>query len=173
VQQVANVEIRKDKNYEATDRDYQEQFAFLKEVRNKFYATQETIKNIKSVKSQIANLKSIQGESYPKDLDTLGKKINKNLNKVEAALYQNKAVSHQDVLNYPIKLNDKLGGLFRAANQETAPSQQVKDAYRELSQKIDEQLRQFENILNTDVAEYNRLVRNKRIDYIQIKREKP
>jgi photosystem II stability/assembly factor-like uncharacterized protein len=173
VQQMVNVEIRKDKNYEATDKDYQEQFAFLKQIRNKFFETQETIKNIKSVKTQITQLKNIQGDAYPKDLDTLGEKIKKKLNKVESALYQNKAVSHQDVLNYPIKLNDKLGGLFRAANQETAPSQQVKDAYRELSQKIDEQLSNFMQILDSDVADYNRLVREKRIDFIQIKREKP
>ncbi len=173
IQQVASVEIRKDKNYEATNRDYQEQFSFLKQVRNKFFETQETIKNIKSVKAQIAKLKNIQGEAYPKDLDSLGKKISARLNKVESALYQNKAVSHQDVLNYPIKLNDKLGGLFRAANQETAPSQQVKDAYAELSQKIDEQLLYFMKILDTDVALYNKLVRDKRIDFIQIKREKP
>ena len=173
VQQLVNVEIRKDRNYEATDKDYQEQFRFLKQVRNKFFETQETIKNIKSVKSQIAKLKNIQGKSYPKDLDSLGKKIIKKINKVESALYQNKAVSHQDVLNYPIKLNDKLGGIFNAANQETAPSQQVKDAYREISKKIDEQLNNFMQILDTNVAQYNKLVREKRIDYIQIKREKP
>ncbi len=173
IEQIVNAEVRKDKNYEATDRDYNEQFEFLKTVRNKFFETQETIKNIKNVKAQINKLKGNLDKDYPKDLDSLGKTIVKKLNEIESKLYQNKAKSHQDVLNYPIKLNDKLAGLFNAANQNTAPTKQVKDAYREIEKLINNELFAFEEVMNKEVKEYNELVNIKRIDYIQIKKEKP
>lgn len=173
ISQVVNVEIRKDKNYEASDRDYEKQFAFLKMVRNKFFETQQAIKNIKSIKGQINKLKSHLADAYPKNLDTLGKAISKKLSAIESNLYQNKAKSHQDVLNYPIKLNDKLAGLFNAANQETAPTKQVKDAYEEIVILIDKELNAFSKILREDVADYNRIVRDRKIDYIQVKSEKP
>ncbi len=169
--QYVNVEIRKDKNYAASDKDYEEQFRFLKMVRNKFYATQETIKNIKNIKGQITQLKNLQGDSYPKDLDSLGTKITKKLNKIESNLYQNKAKSFQDVLNYPIKLNDKLSGLFNAANQETAPTQQVKDAYKDIEALIDIEIDAFSQVLKTEVEQYNQLILQKRIKYLQIKNE--
>ena len=38
--------------------------------------------------------------------------INKQLTAIEEKLHQTKAKSGQDVLNYPIRLNDKLGGRF-------------------------------------------------------------
>lgn len=173
INKLVNVEIRKDKNYEASDKDYEDQFAFLKKVRNKFFETQETIKNIKSLKSQINKLKSDMGANYPEDLDTLGKQIIKKIDVIESNLYQNKAKSHQDVLNYPIKLNDKLASLFNAANQNTAPTLQVQNAYKEISTLIDKEFFSFEKVIATDVKQYNKLVHQKRIDYIQIKKEKP
>lgn len=173
VEQMTSIEVRKDKNYTASDRDYQEQFEFLKTVRNKFFKTQETIKNIQSVRSQIGTLKNNLKDDYPDDLDSLGKNIIKNLSKIENELYQTKAKSFQDVLNYPIKLNDKLASLFNAANQETAPTKQVKDAYREIARLIDEQLISFEQLVDGDILQYNRLVRDKRIDYIHVNIDKP
>ena len=173
IEQLTNIEIRKDKNYSASEQDYKEQFEFLKTVRNKFFKTQETIKNIKSVRAQVGKLKKNLGDAYPKDLDSLGKNIIKKLGKIESALYQTKAKSHQDVLNYPIKLNDKLAGLFRAANQETAPTKQVKDAYREIAKLIDEQIIQFERIVDNDIRQFNRMVRDKRIDYIHVDIDEP
>ena len=38
--------IKKDENYSATNEDYQAQYIFLKRIRNKFFETQETLKNI-------------------------------------------------------------------------------------------------------------------------------
>ncbi len=167
-----SVEIRRDLNYEASENDYQEQFEFLKMVRNKFHETQETLKNIKLIKSQITKLKDFLGEDHPKELDTIGKQISKKLNEIEGNLYQNKAKSFQDVLNYPIKLNDKLAGIFNAANQETAPTKQVKQAYQEIAEQIDSEINAFYKVIQHEVAQYNEYVHQHNIDYLQIKKEK-
>lgn len=163
--------VKKDPNYEITDEDYEKQYAFLCTVRDKFAETQKAIKNIRNVKNQISNLGDKMGDDYPKNLDSIGKAITKKLNKIEENLYQTKAKSGQDVLNYPIRLNDKLSGIFDAANQHTAPTQSVLEAYEEIKSKIDKELLDFKQIVQGDVKTYNNLVHEQKIDLILLKKE--
>ena len=162
--------IKKDPNYEISNDDYKKQFEFLNTVKAKFEETQKTIKDIRQVRNQIQSLKEKMGEEYPKDLDSLGKKISKEMTEVEEHLFQTKAKSGQDVLNYPIRLNDKLSGVFDAANQNTAPTKSAMDAYKDVAEKIDIEILSFKTILNSDVKLYNSLVRQKGIDLILLKK---
>lgn len=162
--------ILKDPNYEISDADYVKQFEFLNTIKRKFEETQKTIKDIRNVKSQINLLKDKMGDEYPKDLDSLGKSIQKRVTTIEEHLYQTKAKSGQDVLNYPIRLNDKLSGIFDAANQHTAPTKAALDAYQEVASKIDIELKQFKTIIDSDVKTYNKLVREKEIGLIMLKK---
>ena len=73
--------------------------------------------------------------------------INKQLTAIEETLYQTKSKSGQDVLNYPIRLNDKLAGVFDAANSGNfAPSKQVREVYADLARRCDEQLDKLKTI---------------------------
>jgi photosystem II stability/assembly factor-like uncharacterized protein len=164
--------VLKDPNYKISDADYQAQFAFLNQIRNKFKETQSTIKNIRLVKNQINALKDKLGEQYPATLDSLGKIISKKLSTIEDHLYQTHAKSGQDVLNYPIRLNDKLSGIFDAANQHTAPSQQARDAFQEIGQKIDKEIRDFQEVWQHEIADFNRLVNENKIGYLLLPAEK-
>jgi hypothetical protein len=162
--------IKKDPNYEISNDEYKRQFEFLNTVKAKFEETQKTIKDVRQVRNQIQSLKEKMGDDYPKDLDSLGKKISKEMTEVEEHLFQTKAKSGQDVLNYPIRLNDKLSGVFDAANQNTAPTKSAMDAYKDVAEKIDIEILSFKTILNSDVKLYNSLVRQKGIDLILLKK---
>ena len=122
------------------------------------------------MRAQVNSLSEKLGDEYPKDLDSIGKKIIKQINSIEEHLYQTKAKSGQDVLNYPIRLNDKLVGVFDAANQETAPTQSALDAYEDVAKKIDVEINAFDNVLKNDVETYNTLVREKKIGLILLKK---
>jgi photosystem II stability/assembly factor-like uncharacterized protein len=162
--------VKKDPTYEISDADYAAQFNFLNTIKHKFEQTQKTIKDIRIIRNQINGLKDKMGDDYPNDLDSMGKKINTKLTEVEEHLYQTKAKSGQDVLNYPIRLNDKLAGVFNAANQHTAPTQSAQDAYIEVAAKIDIEINAFKTILDTDVNVYNKAVREKEIGFIMLKK---
>jgi len=164
------VVIRKDPNYEISDADYAKQFEFLNTIKNKFDETQKTIRDIRNIRSQINGLKDKMGDDYPNDLDSLGKNIVKKLGVIEEHLYQTKAKSGQDVLNYPIRLNDKLSGVFDAANQHTAPSESARDAYTDVAAKIDIEISSFKTVLDTEIKAYNKLVREKEIGLILLKK---
>jgi hypothetical protein len=120
--------VRADPNYKITQQDYEQQNIFLETVINKFNETQKAIKDIRALRTQINSFITLQGKDVPKEIKQMADSINKKLTSIEETLYQTKAKSGQDVLNYPIKLNDKLSGVFNAANSGNfAPSKQSRE----------------------------------------------
>ena len=98
--------------------------------------------------------------------------ISKQLTAIEEKLYQTKAKSGQDVLNFPIRLNDKLSGLFDAANSgNMAPSKQAKEVFADLSAQCDEQLNKLKKIKEEDIVKLNQLIREKAVPVIGLKKE--
>ncbi|MBC7850980.1 MAG: glycosyl hydrolase, partial [Chitinophagaceae bacterium] len=156
-----------DPNYKITQQDYQSQFDFLQQVLGTFNDVQKGIKNIRTIRSQVNDFVGKQGKDCPKDVKAMADSINKQLTSIEEVLYQTKAKSGQDVLNYPIRLNDKLGGVFDAANSgNMAPSKQVKDVYAGLAAQSDEQLSKLKKIIDEDVVKFNQLIREKQLPII-------
>jgi photosystem II stability/assembly factor-like uncharacterized protein len=164
--------IKADPNYKISQEDYDAQFAFLQRVQDKFNEVQKAIKNIRTVRGQINDFSSRLGKEMPKDVKQLADSINKQMTAVEETLYQTKAKSGQDVLNYPIKLNDKLGGIFNIANSgNMAPSSQVKEAYAEIASQCDAALAKLKKVFDQDVPALNEMIRQKTLPVIGVKKE--
>ncbi len=159
-----------DPNYKMSEADYKEQVGFLIKVKDKFVEVQNTIKEIRDARTQVNALKLKLGKDCPKELTELAKDIDKKSILVEEALYQTKAKAFQDVINYPIRLNDKLAGVFDAANSGySKPSKQVKEAFADISGKCDIEIEKWKTIKTNDVKKMNQLIRDKSIDLIQVK----
>ena len=82
-------------------------------------------------------------------------------------MIQTKAKSSQDVLNYPIRLNNlliALGGVVSSAD--AAPTKQDYEMFDDLSKQADEQLAKWSEIVKTDLAGFNQLAREKEIPTI-------
>lgn len=165
-----NFIIKADPNYVCSQSDYEAQFQFLQTVMGKFNEVQKGIKNIRSVRAQINEFVGKQGKDCPKEVKLLADSINKKLTGIEETLYQTKAKSGQDVLNYPIRLNDKLSGVFDMANSgNMAPPKQAKDVYAVLSAQCDEQLNKLSGVLKEEVVQFNKLVRERELPVINLK----
>jgi photosystem II stability/assembly factor-like uncharacterized protein len=160
--------VKADPAYQMTQAEYNQQFAFLKSVQDKFNETQSAIKDIRSLRSQINDFVGKQGKDLPKEVKTAADSINKQLTAIEETLYQTKAKSGQDVLNYPIRLNDKLSGVFDVANSgNNAPSKQAREVYNELAVQIDKELSKLKGIKEKDIPVFNALVREKALPVIK------
>jgi hypothetical protein len=160
--------VKADPNYSLTQSDYEGQFTFLKTVQDKFNETQKAIKDIRSLRTQINEFISRQGKDSVKEVKTMADSINKQLTTIEETLYQTKAKSGQDVLNYPIRLNDKLSGVFGVANSGNAsPSKQAKEVYGDLATQIDVQLSKLKMIKEKDIPAFNALIREKALPVIK------
>jgi hypothetical protein len=162
--------ILPDPNYKVTQEEYASQFTFLNQVRDKFNETQKAIRDIRSLRTQINSFITLQGKDVPKEVKQMADSINKQLTSIEETLYQTKSKSGQDVLNYPIRLNDKLSGVFDAANSGNfAPSKQVKEVYADLAAQIDVQLNKLSAIRQKDIPAFNELVRQKSLPVIGVR----
>ncbi|MBU7578065.1 MAG: hypothetical protein KAF40_08400, partial [Flavihumibacter sp.] len=162
--------VKADPNYKVSTADYEAQFDFLKQVQGTFNEVQQAILDIRSLRNQINDFTGRQGKGIPADVKQQADTINKQLTKVEEALYQTKAKSFQDVLNFPIRLNDKLSGVFDAANSgNMAPSKQARDVYADLKQQAQIELNRLEQLKSGQIAEFNKLIREKSLPVIGIK----
>ena len=93
--------------------------------------------------------------------------IDSMMRAIEETLYQTKNQSGQDPLNFPIRLNNKLAHLSSVAGRGDYPPTDQSIAVRdELTGQIDEQLGKLRSILETEVPEFNRKVRDKGVNAI-------
>jgi photosystem II stability/assembly factor-like uncharacterized protein len=156
--------------FKMTEADYDTQAAFLLQVRDKFNEVQKTIKNIRSLRTQINDFTPRLNKSNAKDIKTKADSIVKKLTDVEEKLYQTKSKSGQDVLNFPIRLNDKLAGLYGvAASGENLPSRQARETLAELGGESDVQIARYKNIVATDLPALNKLILEKQTPVFSIK----
>lgn len=159
--------ILADPRAEATQADYQAQFDFLIKVRDKLTETHEGIINIRKAKAQISD---VLGKVEDNDeLKELGKGIIKDMGEIEKALYQTKNESGQDPLNFPIRLNNKLGHLASLSGVGNyRPTDSALAFYDEVTAKIDEQLKMLNEIFSTRIDDFNQKVKEADIDAVKL-----
>jgi photosystem II stability/assembly factor-like uncharacterized protein len=157
----APVEIKLDPRLKVTPEDLQKQFDLLVKIRDKVTETDDTINQIRDLRDQInAFDKRLKDSPQAKTVSEAGKALDKKMTEVEEALIQTKAKSGQDVLNFPVRLNNHLvalGGVVGSAD--SAPTQQSYEVFDMLSKQVDEQLAKWKTIVSTDVASYNNLIK--------------
>src|SRR5438046_9539588 len=71
--------IKPDPNYKVTPEEYEAQFVFLNQVKDKFNETQKAIKDIRSLRTQINSFIALQGKDVPKEVKQMADSINKQL----------------------------------------------------------------------------------------------
>ena len=164
--------IKADPNYKTTQQDYEAQFSFLKQVTDKFNEIQKSIIRIQSIRKQINDFVGKQEKDMSKEVKQMADSINTKITSIEENLFQTKAKSSQDVLNYPIKLNDKISGVFNTANSGYfTPSKQVKEVFAMLSSEADNELNKLKKIIGEDLPKLNQLIREKALPVINVKKD--
>lgn len=158
--------------YSCSVEDYTAQYEFLIEVKSKFAEVQQCIRDIRTLRSQIEQFKMIGGKDIPEDISKRCDTLIKKLSFIEGEFYQVKLKSGQDILNYPMKINDRLAGLFNyASSGNTAPNAQVKEAFSELKILADSYLIQYQKILEADVAELNQRIKTSSLPVIGLPKQ--
>ena len=157
----APLEIKADPRLSVTQADLEKQFELLLKIREKVTQTDDTINQIRDLRAQVKNIDTrLKDDPRQKQIAEAGKALDKKMTEVEEALIQTKAKSGQDVLNYPIRLNNQLvalGGVVGSAD--SAPTQQSYEVFDMLSKAVDEQTAKWKQIVANDVSSYNNLVK--------------
>lgn len=159
-------EILKDPRASATQEDLNAQFNFMNEVIAKLTETNTAIKNIRKARVQ---MEDVMKKAEIDTIKSYGKSILKEMKTVEEALYQTKNKSGQDPLNYPIRLNNKLGHLNSlTAMGDNPPTASAIEFKEEVISRIDEQLNIWYAILKKDIPSFNSLVQQNKIEAVKL-----
>ena len=165
-----NFNILRNPMSEATESDMKGQFDFINDINAKMTEIHKALKNVKKVRDQVGILKkSIKDKKKHEVLIDFANKLVKDLTDIEENLYQTKSKSRQDPLNFPIRLNNKLGhlnSLTRIGNY--APTNQAIEFKNEITKEIDIELAKLYTLFDKNVKALNKKVKDSNIDLIQL-----
>ncbi|MCA1733912.1 MAG: glycosyl hydrolase, partial [Acidobacteria bacterium] len=163
--------VLKDPRVSASEADLRAQFEFLGGINAKLTETHEAIERIRTVRSQIADVrKKLPETDAAKAVATRAEGLEKELTTIEETLYQTKNQSPQDPLNFPIRLNDKLSHVASSASiGDFAPTAQAVAVRDELVAKIDAALRDLRRIEETEIPALNATIRELQLPAIAAK----
>jgi len=153
-----------------TTADYAEQFALLTKVRDRFSETNDAVKTIRYVKREIADRRKRIAADRQASFGTAATAFEQALSQVEDSLYQTKNRSGQDPLNYPIRLNNKIGALMGVVGSaDGRPTQQSYAVFTELSHELDRELTALKQTLDAGLPRINSMLRDAGLPAIEAK----
>lgn len=168
MEQNQTFELVKDPRSSSSQEDLQEQFDFMIAVRDKLSEANQAVIDIRKVRAQINDVVKKAGEEN-EEVTKMGKEILADMKTIEEALYQTKNESRQDPLNFPIRLNNKVGHLASLTSiGDYKPTDQAQAFFTEVSADIDAQIADLELILGDRIDAFNKAVYDSKIDAVKL-----
>ncbi len=163
--QTVPLELKLDPRLSTSQADLEKQLDLLKQIAERITQTHDTVNQIRDVRTQLRELeKRLAKDDKARPILAAGRELDKKMTPIEEELIQTKSRAPQDPLNYPVKLNNKLTTLFGVVESaDAAPTKQSYDVFHVLSEKLDKQLAAWKEIQAKELAEFNRLVREREI----------
>ncbi len=167
-EQSQSFELVADPRISSSQADLQAQFDFLIQARDKLSEANQAVIDVRKIRGQINDVLSKAGPDQS-EVQESGKSILADIKKIEEALYQTKNESRQDPLNFPIKLNNKVGHLGTLMGYgDYKPTDQAYAFYDEVAGLIDEQTTALKQIIDNRIPAFNKLVLDKQVDAVNL-----
>ena len=154
--------------------EMQQQFDFITDINTTIENAHQSIKKIRNVTKQLNSFtEQYKDDARTKDLIEKAKVMKEKLGEVEKALYQTKNRSRQDPLNFPIKLTNKLGHLNSLVSiGDFPPTEQDIAVKNELTAKINKELQIFNEVISSELKEFNKGFNELNLNYLFIEEGK-
>lgn len=162
--------ILPDPRAESSVAEMQNQFDFITDINTTIEKAHQSIKKIRNVTEQLnAFTEQYKDDERTKDLVEKAKAMKDKLGEVEKALYQTQNRSGQDPLNFPIKLTNKLGHLNSLVSiDDFPPTEQDIAVKNELTAKINKELKIFDDVVSSELLEFNAAFNTLELNYLFI-----
>ncbi len=147
------------------EKDLQEQFDLAIKIRDKTTEANKAVILIRAIKKETKDrVEKAKNPAITAAADSLTRK----LAEVEEEIYQVRNQSNQDPLNFPIKLNNRIGALRRSVETGDArPTNATYVVFKELSSELEVQLAKLKGVVNVDLGALNRLLAASNLDSIR------
>ncbi len=162
--------ILPDPRAEVSIADMQKQFDFVTDINTTIDKAHQSIKKIRKITAQLdAFSKQYKDNDKTKALVEKAKMMKEKFGEVEKALYQTKNRSGQDPLNFPIRLNNKLGHLNSlVAIDDFPPTDQDIAVKNELTGQINTQLDTFDALIEKEIGAFNSEFNTLKLKYLSV-----
>jgi photosystem II stability/assembly factor-like uncharacterized protein len=146
--------ITEDPRVTATQGNLQAEFDLSQQVIGKVSQANQAVIDVRKLRDQI---KDRLGKTSDAQIHSAGDAFSAKLTGIEEAIYQVRNRSGQDPLNFPIKLNNKIGHLLGVVDggEDAKPTDQDYAAFKELSAELEVQLGKLKNALAADLTAFN------------------
>ncbi|MGD8278831.1 MAG: glycosyl hydrolase, partial [Gemmatimonadota bacterium] len=149
---------------DVTEADLDAKFDLAMKVRDRTSEANQAVIDIRDIKSQVEE-RTTKDASIKQPADSLDAKFTG----VEGEIYQYRNQSNQDPLNFPIRLNNKIAALMGAVEGVNGrPTAQAYEVYDLLSGELEAQLERLDTLIDTDLADFNRLLQQKGLEPVRI-----
>ena len=149
-----------DPRIKATLADWQEQSRLALAVRDRFSEANDAVKEIRRLKSELADRAKRFPSAQLSQFTTLSVPFATSLSEVEDSLYQTKNRSGQDPLNYPIRLNNRIGALLGVVQSaDGRPTQQSYDVEKVLTTELNKHLTKLRAAISANLPKINAMLR--------------
>ena len=162
-------EIRPDPRVETTTAEYQAQGELLAEITDALSAASRAVNTIRSIRRQITGtVRRAKKAGLDGGIREAAAAMKDDLTSIEDAIIQTKSKSSQDPLNFPVRLNDKIGALLYTVEGDYGPTDQARAVFDRLKSLLDEELDRLAAIVDTRVGAFNDLVREQRVPAVVV-----
>jgi hypothetical protein len=152
--------ILPDPRVKATLAEWQEQSRVALQIRDRFSEANDAVKEIRRIKTELDDRRGKMPAARQSEFSALSSAFATALSEVEDSLYQTKNRSGQDPLNYPIRLNNRIGALMGVVSSaDGRPTQQSYDVFRVLSTELNTQLVKLRRLTGTNLPKINEMLR--------------
>jgi photosystem II stability/assembly factor-like uncharacterized protein len=161
-------EVRKDPRITTSDADLRAQFDLLLAIRDRLSEVHDGINAIRSIRKQTEEWETRTKDHEIHDqVASAAKELRDKLLALEGELTQVKAKVRSDTMDHPIKLNAKVAALASVVSSgEAAPTRQARQVFDELSARVAAELQRLREVIDSDVAAFNTLIREASIPAI-------
>ncbi len=158
--QAQTFKMVKDPRVDATQEDFDAQFALALRIRDKLSETHDSINKIRSARSQVSEwAKRAEGTGAHDAISDAADSLKAKLDEIEGTLIQTEYKGARDRLHMPIKLNAKLAGLMPVVSAgDYRPPQQAYAVLDHFSELLDTQFTALQSVLDEDLDEFQNML---------------
>jgi len=163
-------QVLADPRLEAKLEDYKEQQDLLVAIECTIKDIHRSVRQMQDVKAQVEQLNgTLRRNTSVQDLITVGKEVVEQIDEWEKQLIQSEHTTIQDAISYPNQLSAELLSLLQKVDtHDPFVTQGVKLRYADLQAQWQSMKKDLDGIIHGDLAEYNRLFREKEIPAVII-----
>ncbi|MEM9340561.1 MAG: hypothetical protein AAGA66_17635, partial [Bacteroidota bacterium] len=168
--QVQEFEILKDPRDEVSEKAIADQERLKKTIYENLEELYESLKQLQDVRQQVGQM--IDREEGDEEIQEMGDGIKEKVGEIEKELISPEQETFQDIINFRNKLDIQLYQLMQTIDGSVPPlTNGEQELYEDLKGKWNTQKEGVQKILNEDIPAFNKLLRDKGVEYIAPKKK--